>query len=129
MYNIKTLQKEIEKLTEAFLVKYYPNEIDTFWVADDVFGTLCVNIMTYWNLEDVCRIMEFEPAPDDVYMYYEYMTRNYLDEEPDLKDISLVRFLTNTEELRDLIRAEVEVTELRNKFFPKTKYKFFMPNL
>ena len=112
--------REIEKITDEFIKQYYPDASDAYWIGDDYLGTLHVYDVVYWGFDQICRIMEHKPKPEDLYLYFKYMLRHDdIDDHPN--DISLLRFLIETDTYRELLKTEVKVAELREEALAKVK--------
>lgn len=119
MYNIHDLYIEIDKLTDAFIKKYYPTSTSYYWVGGDNLGTLHVYDTVFWGLEDMCRIMQYSPTPEDLELYFDYLLRT--DDIDRMGEIRLITFLEAPDKYRALLYAEIKVEELREKVMTKAK--------
>ena len=67
-----------QNITNIFTEKYFKGVIsDIYWVADEVGGVLTVNDY-FFNLSDIIDFIRYDYKVEDMFEYYDYRCKKYL---------------------------------------------------
>jgi len=77
--NLQKYEDSCERLVWDFFYKYWlsgkdkiqKDEIDYYWVADQVGGTLSVNDY-FFNMDDIVQAMRLKPSREQFFAYQSY---------------------------------------------------------
>ena len=73
MKNIKLLkwQEVSDELAFFFVEKYFGVDVDFYWIADDVGGTIEVNDY-FFNMSDITDFIKYNYSRKMMFKYYDY---------------------------------------------------------
>ena len=78
------------KVAQMFATQYFGkiDDLDEWWVADDVGTVLCINDY-FWNMDDMVEALKVGVNKKTIFEYYDWM----VDDNPLIVDKSLHFFL------------------------------------
>lgn len=69
--DIASWEKETQKLAELFNKKYFDEDSEMFWVADEIGGVLCINGY-FFNQTDIVDYLRYDYKTDKMFAHYDY---------------------------------------------------------
>ena len=60
-----------QSLVEAFTLKYFGKDVESWWVADEVGGVLFINDY-FFNLRDITDYIRYYYPKEKMFEYYDY---------------------------------------------------------
>lgn len=64
-------EKSVNELRDCFVKMYFGEEVEMWWVADEVGGVLQVNDY-FFNLHDIVDYIRYDYSKEDMFGYYDY---------------------------------------------------------
>ena len=70
-----------QELTNHFIKKYFGNDTENYWVADEVGSVLFVNDY-FFDLNTIIDFLRYKYSKDKMFEYYDYQLNCYSTSEP-----------------------------------------------
>lgn len=70
---LKEWEEKTSQLTDYFVERYFgkKEDVDYYWVADDIGG--CLSVADYFfNIEDIVDFIKYHYSKDMMFKYYDY---------------------------------------------------------